>query len=86
MNRDLEEEINNIYKYRRNLFRKENKSMQRFKSPVFWTQLVLLIAEVIKLCGGYEISNEILNSIQDIITLAFQVFAGLNNPTDKNNF
>ena len=60
--------------------------MQRFKSPVFWTQLVLLIAEVIKLCGGYEISNEILNSVQDIITLGFQVFAGLNNPTDKNNF
>lgn len=30
MNRDLEEEINNIYKYRRNLFRKENK-MDKFK-------------------------------------------------------
>ena len=83
---DIDEIIKELYQYRRNLFRKENKKMQRFKSPVFWTQLVLLIAEVIKLCGGYEISNEILNSVQDIITLGFQVFAVLNNPTYKNNF
>lgn len=59
---------------------------ERLKSPVFWTQLVLLIAETIKLCGGYEISNELLNNIQDFITLGFQIFAGLNNPTDRKNF
>lgn len=59
---------------------------ERLKSPVFWTQLVLLIAEVVKLFGGYEISNDILNTAQDVITLGFQVFAGLNNPTDRSNF
>lgn len=59
---------------------------ERLKSPVFWTQLVLLIAEAVKLCGIYEVSNEILNNVQDIITLGFQVFAGLNNPTDRKSF
>lgn len=60
--------------------------IERFKSPVFWTQLVLLIAEVLKLIGVYEVPNDVLNAIQDIITLGFQVFAGLNNPTDRENF
>ena len=59
---------------------------ERLKSPVFWTQLVLLIAETLKLFGVYEISNEVLNSTQDVITLAFQVFSGLNNPIDRKNF
>lgn len=60
--------------------------IERLKSPVFWTQLVLLIAEVLKLIGVYEVPNDVLNTIQDIITLGFQVFAGLNNPTDRENF
>ena len=62
------------------------KIPQRFKSPVFWTQLVLLIAETLKLFGIYEMPSDTLNTIQDIITVAFNVFAGLNNPTDKDNF
>lgn len=60
--------------------------IERLKSPVIWTQLVLLIAEVLKLLGIYEIPNDIINSTQDIITLGFQVFAGLNNPVDRKNF
>ena len=59
---------------------------KRLKSPVVWTQLVLLIAEVLKLFGVYEVPNDVLNSIQDFITLGFQIFAGLNNPTDRENF
>ena len=50
----------------------KNKLMnipQRYKSPVFWTQLVLLIAEVLKLCGVYDMPNDVLSNIQDIITL-----------------
>ncbi len=62
------------------------KLKERIKSPVFWTQLVLLIAEVLKLFGVYEVPNDILNNLQDVITLLFQVFAGLNNPTDRKNF
>jgi uncharacterized membrane protein len=60
--------------------------IERLKSPVFWTQLVLLIAEILKLLGVYEVPNDVLNGIQDIITIGFQVFAGLNNPTDRENF
>jgi uncharacterized membrane protein len=62
------------------------KVLARFKSPVVWCQLVVLIAEILKLIGVYEISNEVLSSIQDIITIAFQVFAGVNNPADRENF
>ena len=86
---DLKKIVNGIYEDRKRIYKKygkENRMKERLKSPVFWTQLVLLIAEVIKLCGVYEVSNEILNNIQDIITLGFQVFAGLNNPTDRKNF
>lgn len=60
--------------------------IERLKSPVFWTQLVLLIAEILKLIGVYEVPNDVLSTIQDIITLGFQVFSGLNNPTDRENF
>lgn len=59
---------------------------ERLKSPVFWTQLVLLIAEVLKLIGVYEVPNDVLNTIQDIITLGFQVFSGLNDPTSREHF
>ena len=62
------------------------KIVERLKSPVFWTQLVLLIAESLKLFGIYEMPSEVISTIQDIITLIFQVFAGLNNPTDRSNF
>lgn len=62
------------------------KMKERLKSPVFWTQLVLLVAEALKLFGVYEVSNEMLSNLQDIITLMFQVFSGLNNPTDRENF
>ena len=62
------------------------KVLERFKSPVVWCQLVVLVAEILKLVGVYEISNEVLSSIQDIITVAFQVFGSINNPADRNNF
>ena len=60
--------------------------LERFKSPVVWCQLVVLIAEILKLIGVYEMPTETISTIQDIITIAFQVFAGINNPTDRNNF
>lgn len=62
------------------------KVLERFKSPVVCCQLVVLIAEVLKLMGVYEMPSETISTIQDIITIAFQVFAGINNPTDRNNF
>lgn len=82
--------VDELKKERERIYKKYNGGgdgmLERLKSPVFWTQLVLLIAEVLKLFGVYEISNEVLNSTQDVITLAFQIFAGLNNPTDRKNF
>lgn len=58
----------------------------RLASPVFWTQLVLLIAEVLKLIGVYDMPNDVLSQIQDVITLLFQLFAGLNDPTSRDHF
>lgn len=60
--------------------------MERLKSPVFLGQVVLLIAECLKLFGVYEMPNEMINNIQDFITLGYQIFAGLNNPADRKNF
>lgn len=83
--RKYEKEREKIY----NKYNKYNKGgfmKERLKSPVFWTQFVLLIAEALKLLGVYDMPNDTLNGIQDIITLAFQVFGGLNNPTDRKNF
>lgn len=62
------------------------KVLERFKSPIVWCQLVVLIAEILKLIGVYEMPSETLSMIQDIITILFQVFAGINNPTDRENF
>ena len=89
MDDDLKAFIEEYKRERRRIskkYGKESNMLERLKSPVFWTQLVLLIAEVLKLFGVYEISNDVLNGTQDVITLAFQVFSGLNNPTTRDNF
>ena len=87
---ELNQIVNNFINERKDILKKYSKGgkkmKERLKSPVFWTQLVLLIAEALKLFGVYEVSNEVLNNTQDIITLLFQVFSGLNNPTDRANF
>lgn len=62
------------------------KVLERFKSPVVWCQLIVLIAEILKLIGVYEMPTETISSMQDIITILFQVFAGINNPADRENF
>jgi len=62
------------------------KLKERLKSPIFWTQMVLLIAELLKLLGVYEVPNDVLSLIQDVISIGFQAFSGLNNPTDRENF
>ena len=62
------------------------KIVERLKSPVFWTGFVLLIADALKLFGLYNMPSETISTIQDIITLIFQVFTGLNNPTTRKHF
>lgn len=60
--------------------------LERLKSPVFWTGFVLLIADALKLFGLYNMPSETISTIQDIITLIFQVFTALNNPKDRKHF
>lgn len=60
--------------------------LKRAKSPVFWTEMVLIIAMFLRTLGIYDMPSDILTTIQDIITTAFTIFASLNNPADKNNF
>lgn len=89
MDDELKALIKEYNKERNRILKKygrSNSMKERLKSPVFWTQLVLLVAEVLKLFGVYEVSNEVLNTAQDTITLAFQVFSGLNDPTSRNKF
>lgn len=62
------------------------KIKERLKSPVFWTGFVLLIADALKLFGLYDMPSETISTIQDIITMIFQVFTGLNNPTTREHF
>ena len=59
---------------------------EKLKSKVFWAELVVLIAQALKLFGVYEISDETLNSIHDLITILFSVFATLNNPNNRSGF
>lgn len=60
--------------------------LNRMKSPVFWTEMVLVVAMFLRLIGVYDMPNEELVAIQDLITMLFTVFATLNNPTTKNSF
>ena len=60
--------------------------LKRMKSPVFWTEMVLIIAMFLRTIGVYDMPNDVLVNIQDIITMLFTVFSTLNNPANKNNF
>ena len=60
--------------------------LNRMKSPVFWTQMVLISAMFLRTLGVYDMPNDMLTNIQDLITMLFTVFATLNNPADKENF
>ena len=62
------------------------KFKERLTSKIFWIELVLIIAQVGKLTGLYEIDNNLLSSIQDFITDLFTIFATLNNPTETKKF
>lgn len=58
--------------------------IERLKSPVIWGQAVSIIAGAIVLFAP-SIENEIKIVVGAIIAL-INLFAGLNNPSDKDNF
>lgn len=63
-----------------------NDMKERLKSPVVWGEIVLLIAQLLKYLGVYEMPNEAISIIQDLISYGFYLFAGVNNPTDRKHF
>jgi len=60
------------------------KVLERFKSPVVQAQIVSIIgALVVAILPEF---NETVEKIVYAITIIINVFAGVNNPTDRENF
>jgi hypothetical protein len=58
--------------------------LERFKSPVVIAQIVSIIgALVVAILPEF---NEVVEKIVYALTIIINVFAGVNNPTDKDNF
>jgi len=58
--------------------------LERFKSPV-------VIAQIISILGALVVAilpefNDTVEKIVYALTIIINVFAGVNNPTDKDNF
>lgn len=56
----------------------------RLKSPVVILQIISIIATLVVTILPEK--QEIINALVYAITAVINVFAGLNNPTDSNNF
>lgn len=60
------------------------KIIERLKSPVVLIQLVTIIgAAVVLLAPG---TDKLVDTIVVAVSTIVNAFAGLNNPTDSNNF
>ena len=60
------------------------KVLERFKSPV-------VIAQIISIIGALVVAilpefNDTVEKIVYALTIIINVFAGVNNPTDRENF
>lgn len=64
----------------------KDKILTKLKSKVFWIELVLLIAYILRLFEIYDMPNETITLIQDIITAIFTIFATMNNPDTREEF
>ena len=58
--------------------------LNRLKSPVVIAQIVSIIGSLI--VAIYPEFNQTVEKIVYSLTIIINVFAGLNNPTDKENF
>lgn len=58
--------------------------INRLKSPVVIAQIVSIIGSLI--VAIYPEFNTTVEKIVYSLTIIINVFAGLNNPTDKSNF
>lgn len=60
------------------------KVLERFKSPVVQAQIISIIgALVVAILPEF---NETVEKIVYALTIIVNVFAGVNNPTDRENF
>lgn len=58
----------------------------RWTSPVLWTSLISALFLILKGFGVYEIDNETLSKLIDVVLALLTAFGVANNPTDKENF
>ena len=58
--------------------------LERLKSPVIWVQAISIIAGVVVFFAP-SIEEEIKIVVGAVVAL-IQLFAGLNNPSDRENF
>lgn len=58
--------------------------LNRLKSPVIWVQAISIIAGVVVFFAP-SIEEEIKIVVGAVVAL-IQLFAGLNNPSDRENF
>lgn len=61
-----------------------NEIKERLKSPVVILQLISIIASFVVTIIPEKV--EIVNNIVYTLTAIINVFAGINNPSDKENF
>lgn len=60
------------------------KVLERFKSPVVIAQIVSIIGSlVVAILPEF---NDTVEKIVYALTIIINVFAGVNNPTDRENF
>lgn len=58
--------------------------LNRLKSPVVIAQILSIISTLI--VAIYPDFNDVVQKIVYSLTIIINVFAGVNNPTDKENF
>ena len=58
--------------------------INRFKSPVVIIQIITIIGTII--CAITPELQGVIDKIVYSVTIIINVFAGINNPTDRDNF
>ena len=58
--------------------------IKRITSPVVLAQIISIIASLV--VAVYPEFNEVAEKIVYSLTIIINLFAGVNNPTDRNNF
>ena len=60
------------------------KVLERFKSPIVQAQIISIIGALV--VASLPEFNDTVEKIVYALTILVNVFEGINNPTDPNNF